>query len=136
MTKCPWCFIEVTEPVGSTPYIFHISGECVGNKYRQLPHPFGKEWNNWQWREDWLNGMSDDELDLLDDEQKKEVLPAYVYICSVNSIPYELYGEQAVLYLNLAEAFEKVNKDIPNYDEFQLYLSGRDMFIKKLKSKV
>jgi hypothetical protein len=45
----------------------------------QSPHPESEQWNDPDWRAEWLDGLTDDELNEMSPRQKGTRLKAYVY---------------------------------------------------------
>lgn len=70
---------------------------------RQHPHPESEEWNDSEWRAEWLAGLTDEELDGMSPLLKGLRLKAYVWANG-----YSLYGEQADLYTVALRFFNEV----------------------------
>lgn len=138
MKVCPWCSQEITIEYDT----YHLGGECIGNTYNQHPHPFSREWCDPDWRETWLNGMSDDELEECSPERLRSILPQYVLCFTLNQDPMHLYGEHALAWKNLCREWKKVEKQqhqtnqepTMSYLEYQRYMEGIEL-IKEALSK-
>lgn len=60
---------------------------------RQTPHPLDPEWSDPDWRERWLNGLTDEQLASMSAADKGQTLPAYIW-----NNGYEIYGIKAIDY--------------------------------------
>lgn len=131
--KCPWCWKEMFFVSRH-----HMSGECVGNVYNQLPHPFGDEWCDPEWRHEWLDDMDDEEIDSLSDEELREKNITFEVVNTTNE-PFRIFGEYAISVREIISSMNDssrrripVQPDGLSYRWFRYYLEG----LKKLEGEV
>ena len=117
--NCPWCSKEISDQFDT----FHMSGECVGNRYDQTPHPFSREWCDPLWRNKWLNGMDDEQIESYTHEQLKVILPAFE-----KAGHHLVFGQYAVALREIVESITLYRMvQVMTYKQFSIYKRGLDL---------
>jgi len=70
---------------------------------RQYPHPESEQWNDPDWRAEWLDGLTDDELNQMTPREKGQRLKAYAF-----GSGYSTYGINAHHYTVACDFFGRV----------------------------
>jgi hypothetical protein len=87
---------------------------------RQYPHPESDEWNDPEWRAEWLAGLTDAELKAMSPSKKGQTLKSYCY----NS-GYETFGIRAEHFSVACDLFNRAG--VPHLVSAQMFAIGAEL---------
>ena len=77
--------------------------EPLPDDSHQYPHPESEQWNDPDWRAEWLDGLTDEELNQMTPREKGQRLKAYAF-----GSGYSTYGVTAHHYTVACDFFGRV----------------------------